>query len=91
MVVLQPEFIQLPRCPGYYWNTVDQCLYSCKVSGVLTKLKEQKAFCGFGQNIPAGYRISRGGHRCVITRADITAMIAKLDLTRPQLFPVKNG
>lgn len=61
MITFPPEFTAI-KYPGYYWHTVEQKLYTMKVTGVLRPLKMSPAN-HFNHGI-AGYKIShKGKHR----------------------------
>lgn len=61
MVVLPAEYV-MTRWPGYFWNTVQQRLYSIK-SGVLKPMKSHQGWNRGGYNIPPGYVVSVFGER----------------------------
>ena len=67
MVQFPPEYIQLTRYPGYYWNTKEKRLFSIK-SGILKQIKLEKAYKGYIRgygyvDAEPGYRISVEGQR----------------------------
>lgn len=59
MVTLPPEFIAT-KYPGYFWNDVENKLYSIKISGELKPLKhvDPNYFNGWSCG---GYRVSVRG------------------------------
>lgn len=62
--------IELNRCPGYFVNIKDSCLYSIK-SGTVKRLKLQRIwrYCGYNKPRPTneyGYQISNAGRRRTI-------------------------
>ena len=93
MVVIKfpKKFIQLDKYPGYYWHTEEKQLYSLKITGVLRPMVKSKAFCGYGYNIPAGWRISKNASRRVLTVEIIEHMISKLDLSKDQKVPMEKN
>ena len=91
MVTLPMQFIQLPRFPGYYWNTQTDSLWSCKVNGVLKPLKKHKGFTGYGLNIAPGYRVSIDGHQKSLDHHKLVQYVATVRESQPiQIFPTQN-
>lgn len=66
MVVLPAEFVAT-RLPGYFWNTVEQKLYSIKVTGELKPMTFSKGFVGYSCHVEPGYRVSHKGVRRTMT------------------------
>lgn len=70
MVIFPPEFVKT-KYPGYFWNTVDQQLYTIKVTGVLRPMKLQPSWSlyvnGRYQVIGKHYGVSVGGVKKILT------------------------
>jgi hypothetical protein len=61
MVTLPKEYVAT-KYPGYYWNLINQRLYSVKVTGELTPLK--KLYPNrFNHYTEEGWRVSVKGER----------------------------
>lgn len=65
MVVLPREFVAI-KYPGYFWNTLNQKLYSIKVTGELKPLAYNKGGWYNGHQVLPGYRVSKNGTRHTI-------------------------
>lgn len=83
MVTLPDDFVQL-SIPGYYWNTAEHVLYSCKITGVLRPMKLQKSRWIRGMYFEEGYQISHNGVRRGITKRYLMDMPIP---TTNQVFP----
>lgn len=68
--------------PGYFWNMVDQNLYSIKIDGVLKPLTHQKMFYDKwkGYFLPGGWNISVCGRRGRVTREEMKKIFPKASL-----------
>lgn len=81
MIVLPLEFVSLKRYPGYFWNTENKKLYSCK-SGVLKPLTLRKRF----RDYPEGYRVSVFGVKKTIQLSYLMTLVYN---TQIEYFKVK--
>jgi len=62
MVTLPPEFVAI-KYPGYFWNTTEKKLYSCKIDGILKPLKLKQGGFFNGVQIDPGYSVSVEGKK----------------------------
>lgn len=83
MIRFPKNFVAIKGYPGYFWNVEEDHLYSIKISGILTPLKEQNVgsyliarFGGFTPN-ERYYNISQDGRSRILTVAKINRIIEK--------------
>lgn len=62
MITLPKDFV-MTKSPGYFWNVVEQKLYSIKVTGELRPLKFNRGGYFNGYKFEPGYSISVNGIR----------------------------
>ncbi len=61
-MIIFPSGFCKTKYPGYYWNEMDQKLYSIK-SGVVKPLTLTKPYTCWKGTYPAGYNLSINGDR----------------------------
>lgn len=81
MVTLPKEFVAT-KFPGYFWHTVEQKLYTLKVTGVLRPLKKQPP--NRYNHYKDMYAVSHKGQR----RGLLVEKLKQLQLTN-SVFPVQ--
>jgi hypothetical protein len=83
MVTLPPEFIAI-KYPGYFWNTIDNTLYSVKITGTLKPMKLHRRWNGrmggYVRGTPDetnGYSLSKKGRPYFMSLKDLKALTPK--------------
>lgn len=79
MITFPPEFVAI-RFPGYFYNTVDQKLYTLKVTGELRPLVRKSP--NKWNHYREGYQISHKGLRRFVTTEYLRSLT-------PQILPVR--
>ena len=80
-----PAGLVQTKYPGYFWDTMNEKLYSIKVAGVLKELKHHKSFRppGGRREFPAGFGVSVRGRKFRLTRWELKKLYPT-----PQLIPM---
>jgi len=87
MITLPPQFIE-HKYPGYFFNVIDNRLYSIKIDGILKPLRSYSLF--FVNNKPVKikhYQISHKGKRKHVTLDSL--MLLKMKHPSRYEIPVK--
>lgn len=75
MVTLPKDFVAT-RYPGYFWNVVEQKLYTIKVTGELRPMAFQKGGNFGWLRVEPGYKISVNGQKRTYTMKYLTSLKA---------------
>lgn len=75
MVTLPKDFVAT-RYPGYFWNVVEQKLYTIKVTGELRPMAFQKGGNFGWLRVEPGYKISVNGQKRTYSMKYLTSLRA---------------
>lgn len=84
MIKFPPQFVAT-KFPGYFWNVVDQHLYSIKVTGMLRPLAFQKP--NQYNHFSAGYKVSVNGRKRYLDLDYLKTLQPKRDQIIPMYDP----